>query len=225
MTRVRFRHKTLATARDRAGGTGVAFTQHVLTVPTPARPTRESGFTLIEALVVLVIVGVLAALVTVPINSYWQRARTETTAGDIRNFLQQAFTEAINQHTPINVTLQQDAASHWVLQLNPPPLKSPGTYTLPDFVSLNLNPAEGAGGWPVLGAVRTLTCDTKGLTVCEAGATGRDANECDGLSAVHETKTLSITHTGMIDGSLTPKVRYDIQVFPLWNVTIRKTLV
>jgi prepilin-type N-terminal cleavage/methylation domain-containing protein len=228
MTRVRFRHKTLATARDRAGGTGVAFTRHVLTVPTPARPARESGFTLIEVLVVLVIVGVLAALVTVPINSYWQRARTETTAGDIRNFLQQAFTEAINQHTPINVTLQQDAASHWVLQLNPPPpfpRDINGTYTLPEFVSLDLNPGAGAGGWPVLNTVRTLTCDTKGLTVCPSGATGKDANECDGIKAVKETKTLSITHTRMMDGTLTPKVRYDIQVFPLWNVTIRKTLV
>jgi prepilin-type N-terminal cleavage/methylation domain-containing protein len=190
----------------------------------PARPLRESGFTLIEALVVLVIVGVLAALVTVPINAYWQRARTETTAGDIRNFLQQAFTEAINQHTPINVTLQQ-TAGQWVLQLTPPPLKSVGTYTLPEFVSLDLNPVAGSGGWPVLDAVRTLTCDTKGFTVCPSGATGRYADECDGIKAVKETKTLSITHTGMIDGSLAPKIRYDIQVFPLWNVTVRKTLV
>jgi type IV fimbrial biogenesis protein FimT len=213
MTRVRFRHKALGRARDRAGGTGVASTGHVSTVPAPARRCRESGFTLLEALVVLAIVGVLAALVTVPINSYWQRARTETTAGDIRNFLQQAFTESINQHTPVNVTLQQ-TAGQWVLQLNPPPLKTVATYTLPEFVSLALNPAAGAGGWPVSGAARTLTCDTLGRTIDPT--TGNQ---------VTSTVTMSVTHTRMMDGSLTPKIRYDIQVFPLWHVTVRKTLV
>ena len=86
-------------------------------------PYRESGVTLIEALVVLTIVGVAGA---------WSRScrstptgsgrALETTAGDIRNFLQQAFTESVNQHTPVTVTLQQDAATgRWVLQLNPPP--------------------------------------------------------------------------------------------------------
>jgi prepilin-type N-terminal cleavage/methylation domain-containing protein len=187
----------------------------VTTIPAPARPARESGFTLLEALVVLTIVGVLAAIVTVPINAYWQRARTETTAGDIRNFLQQAFTEAINQHTPVNVTLQQ-TAGRWVLQLTPPPPEprtANGTYTLPDFVSLALNPALGSGGWPAVGAVRTLTCDTLGRTIDPT--TDRQ---------VTSTVTMSITHVRMIDGSLTPKVRYDIQVFPLWNVTVRKTL-
>jgi prepilin-type N-terminal cleavage/methylation domain-containing protein len=213
MTRARFRHKPLAVARDRAGGTGVAHTRHVMSVPAPVRPQRESGFTLLEALVVLAIVGVLAALVTVPINSYWQRARTETTAGDVRNFLQQAFTEAINQHTPINVTLQQ-ASGKWVLQLTPPPLRTVGTYTLPDFVSLALNPAAGSGGWPASGAVRTLTCDTLGRTI-----------DPTTNKQVSTTVTMSITHTRMIDGSLTPKVRYDVQLFPLWNVTVRKTLV
>jgi hypothetical protein len=42
---------------------------------------------------------------------------------------------------------------------------------------------------------------------------------------VTSTVTMSVTHTRMMDGSLTPKIRYDIQVFPLWHVTVRKTLV
>ena len=28
----------------------------------------------------------------------------------------------------------------------------------------------------------------------------------------------------MVDGSLTPNIRYDIQVFPMWNVTVRKAI-
>jgi len=216
MTRRHFRHEAPATARDRGGGTGVAVTRSVNSVFPPARRHRESGFTLIEALIVLTIVGVLAALVTVPINSYWQRARIETTAGDIRNFLQQAFTESVNQHTPINVTLQQGADNRWVLQLNPPPpapRTANGTYTIPDFVSLAYNPAAGPNAWPTSGPARTLTCDTVGRAIDPT--TGRQ---------VTSTVTMSITHFRMADGSLAPNIRHDIQVYPLWNVTIRKTV-
>jgi hypothetical protein len=35
---------------------------------------------------------------------------------------------------------------------------------------------------------------------------------------------MSITHFRMADGSLAPNIRHDIQVYPLWNVTIRKTV-
>lgn len=210
------RHEIPANTRDRGGGTGFAFTRSVMSIHASARRHRELGVTLLEALVVLAIVGVLAAIATVPLNSYWQRARTESTAGDIRNFLQQAFTEAINQHTPITVTLQQTAGT-WVLQLAPPPpapRTANGTYTIPDFVSLAYNPASGAGAWPTSGSTRTLTCDTVGRTVDPT--TGQQ---------VTSTMTMSITHIRMVDGSLTPNVRFDIQVFPLWNVTLRKTLV
>jgi prepilin-type N-terminal cleavage/methylation domain-containing protein len=188
-----------------------------MSVYPPARRRRESGVTLLEALIVLTIVGVLAAIVTVPINSYWQRSRVETTAGDIRSFMQQAFTESVNQHTPVNVTLQQDAGGRWVLQLNPPPpapRTANGTYTIPDFISLAYNPAAGAGGWPASGPARTLTCDTVGRTI----------DPTTGLQ-VTSTMTMSVTHVRMVDGSLTPNVRYDIQVFPIWNVTLRKILV
>jgi prepilin-type N-terminal cleavage/methylation domain-containing protein len=213
MKQVWFRHESPVTAKDRGGGTGVAFTRPVMSVYRCSRRSRELGFSLLEALIVLAIVGLLAAIVTVPINSYWQRSRLETTAGDIRNFLQQAFTEAVNQHTSITVTFSQVSGA-WVLRLAPPPLRAPATYTLPDFVSLALNPTPGAGGWPISGSTRTLTCDTIGRTIDPT--TGQQ---------VTSTQTLAITHVRMVDGSLTPNTRFDVQVYPLWNVSIRKTLV
>jgi hypothetical protein len=37
-------------------------------------------------------------------------------------------------------------------------------------------------------------------------------------------KTLAITHTSMLDGSLAPNTRFDVQIFPLWNVSYQKVL-
>ncbi len=224
MTKIWVRHETPATARHRAGGTGVAFTGRVIGMGTPVRRVREAGVTLIEALVVLAIIALVTAIVMVPVNSYWQRSRLETTAGDIRNFLQQAYVEAVNQHSQITVTMQQ-VSGVWTLQITPAPPHAPAAYAIPDFVSLSLNPAPAAGGWPTVGGVATLICDTKGLTICPSGATGTAADTCDGVTQVRGVKTLSITHVSMVDGSLTPNTRYDVQVYPLWNVSVVKVLV
>lgn len=181
---------------------------------------------MIEALVVLAIVGLLVLVAIVPISSYWQRSRLETTASDIRNFLQSAYTEAINQHTQILVQLQQDAATgRWELLLIPPPpapRTANGTLLLPDFVSFAYNPASTAGGWPVLGSLRGITCDPSGRTIVPVGFTGSGAEAAG--QPVLEVKTLAVTHANMVDGSLQPNIRDDIQLFPLWTVTVRKVL-
>ena len=211
--------------RDPHGGTGVALKSTVRHVKQRSC-RRSAGFTLIEALVVLAIVGLLTLVAIVPINSYWQRSRLETTAGDIRNFLQSAYFEAINQHTPVDVTLQQNSVTgRWDLQLTPPPpppRTANGTLVLPEFVSLADNPANTAGGWPVLGSIRGITCDPGGRTMVPAGFTG-SGGENPG-QVVKEVKTFAVTHASMVDGTLTPNTRFDIQLNPIWSVTIRKVL-
>jgi type II secretory pathway pseudopilin PulG len=177
------------------------------------RRAPEAGVTLLEALIVLAIIALVTAIVTVPVNSYWQRSRLETTAGDVRNFLQQAYVEAVNQHTAITVTLQQ-VSGVWTLRIAPPPLRTPATYALPSFVSLAPNPSFAAGGWPVVGATRVLVCDTIGRTIDPT--TGQQ---------VTSTRTLAITHERMADGSLSPNLRFDVQVYPLWNVSYQKVMV
>ncbi len=215
-------------ARNNGDGTPVADNPTVSRVPNRAR-RRSSGFTLIELLVVLAILGLVSTIAVIQINSYWQRARLQSAAGDIRTFLQTAFTEAVNQHTQITVTLQQ-VSGVWQIQISPPPLKGPAIYAFPDFVSLAYNPASGAGGWPAFGGTtpRALICDPRGIAYVPTGYAG-SAIETPGGNAlfnttVKEVKTLSITHVRMADGSLTPNTRFDIQIFPIWNVTYNKVL-
>jgi prepilin-type N-terminal cleavage/methylation domain-containing protein len=189
---------------------------------------QDAGVTLIESLVVLAILGLVIAVVVVPVNSYWQRSRLQSAAGDIRNFLQTAYTQSINQHTAITVSLQQDTATGvWTMQLSPEPpagaIAVHTSYVLPNFVSLAYNPVATAGGWPTLGSVRSLICDSMSRTLCPAGY-----DSCDAASAVptpvSNVRTLSITHVSMADGSLTPNTRFDIQVYPIWNVSYKKVL-
>ncbi len=223
-------------ARHRRDGTGVALTHTVTSVKQ--RVGRAAGFTLIEALVVLAIVGLLVLVAIVPISSYWQRSRLETTAGDIRNFLQSAYSEAIAQHTQVVVTLQQNATTGlWELYLTPPPLIGSRLLVLPELVSFAYNPLATAGGWPVSSSdanVRGIMCDPSGRTmvpvfpvtplapVVAATFTG-SGTETAG-QAVQEIKTLAITHVNMVDGSLQPNTRDDIQLFPIWTVTVRKVI-
>lgn len=212
--------------RNLRAGTGVAQYRAVSCVRTlPGR--REAGVTLIEALVVLAILGLVTAIVAVPLNSYWQRSRIQAVAGDIRSFLQTAYTEATTQHTQITVTLQQDTTSGlWTLQLNPPPApprNALGTFVLPSFVSLDYTPAATAGGWPISGSVRSLICDTMSRTLCPVGYTSCETSITDPVQ-MNNVRTLSITHVSMVDGSLRPNTRFDIQIYPVWNIVNQKVL-
>lgn len=218
--------------RDLRAGTGVARNRTVSCVRTlPGR--REAGVTLIEALVVLAILGLVTAIVAVPLNSYWQRSRLQSVAGDIRSFLQVAYTQAVAQHTQITVSLQQDTTTGvWTLRFDPqppPPSTTLGTmpvtgiYVLPSFVSLDYTPAANAGGWPISGSVRSLICDTMSRTLCPVGYTSCETSITDPVQ-VNNVRTLSITHVSMVEGSLRPNTRFDIQVYPVWNVVNQKVI-
>lgn len=183
-------------------------------------PLCEAGVTLIETLVVLAILGLLVAAVAVPLNASWQRARLESSAGDIRNFLQVAYTQAMTQHTAITVTLQYNGATGiWTFLLTPPPvgagingaLATPGSLTVPSYISSIDGNADTT--WPRPAGTRTLICDPMGRTLDPTSG-----------QQVTTTQTLAVTHVNMADGSLTPYVEYDIQVFPLWNVISQKVL-
>ena len=53
--------------------------------PTPQRPHREDGFTLLELLVVLAIMGLLAAIVAPQVLGYLRSSRTQVAKVQIEN--------------------------------------------------------------------------------------------------------------------------------------------
>jgi prepilin-type N-terminal cleavage/methylation domain-containing protein len=216
VTRNRFRHGSLATTRDGPRGTGVAPPSSVISACVPA-PRRDSGFTLIEALVVLAIVGLMAAMVTVPINGYVQRSRLESTARDLRTFLQSAYSEAVALHVPVTLSMSVETTTKAVtLQLAPVVPGHQASFPLPSLVRFARNPGSALPGtWPDPTAATVLICDTNGRALSPGLEVPLQASAA---------QTFAITHTRMVDGSLKPLIRYDIQVFPVWRVVVTKSV-
>jgi prepilin-type N-terminal cleavage/methylation domain-containing protein len=212
MTRSSFRHGSLATARDGPGGMGVAPAPSVIAMCVPRR--RNAGFTLIEALVVLAMVGIMAAMVTVPVNNYYQRSHLETTARDLRTFLDSAYSEANYQHANVTLSVALDPNNDVILTLAPVTPGHQATLELPSFVKIALNPGSALPAtWTLPSAANILICDTNGRAIDPVSAQQSRA-----------TQTFALTHVRMVDGSLTPVIRYDVQIYPLWRVTVTKSV-
>jgi len=65
----------------------------------------QRGFTLIEMLLVILLIGVMVGIGTFAINSAWQRFRLESTAGNVRTFVQQTFTSMNSEGAPVFLRL------------------------------------------------------------------------------------------------------------------------
>lgn len=204
-------------------GTLVALKRPVRDPSRHGSVARQQGFTLVEALVVVTIVGLISAAIAISINTYWQRSRLEGAANEVRNFLLTAQNLAIATNDRVTVQLQQQDGA-WVLSMVPsrPPaagsLLDVGMRTrleLPRFLVLNgLGVGDGTStDWLEFpSGVRNVVCTSLSRTQEQTAATA--------FADISTSRFLRLTHQAIVDGRLFPRTVFEIQISPLWNVRI-----
>lgn len=176
-----------------------------------AKPSAR-GFTLLEALIVVALLGIVAAMVGGILNSTYQRMRIESAVNDIDSLLESAHAAMVETQgevfiglmkNPWRLRVTRDAALNDVLK----------EYVVPNFVGFSMATLEGVEvNWPAPGpdGPWQLRLDTFGRTTTLGGAP---------VSAV---QTLTVTHRNVVTGRLTPRVRYEVRIYPLWRVEVAK---
>lgn len=200
-------------------GSGFAVRRSVISVDRVQRRRSQRGVTLIEVLIVLLVLGFLVAIVMPAVGGAIQRARIDTQAQEIRNFLVGAYARAGEQRAPVAVRLEAPPAAQRWLRIT---REIDGTGVLaemriPQWVSLSTTDAAGiAANWPQPGGdttVYVLQCDPMGRTLHPVTGT-----------QVREIQSLILTHRNMVAGRLEPRYRYEVRVFPIWQVQVERSM-
>lgn len=183
--------------------------------PSKEKLNRERGFTLLEMIITVAILGLIATIGTIAIANTIKRQRVDVAAQDLRSFMQTAQERATQARTTVfvrivlandEVQIATDSAGATVL----------ARWPIPDSINLS-TVAVGAleCNWPLVTgtAIPALGCTPLGITV--------DPNTGRQVTAL---MTLALTHTEMVEGGLHPRIRYDLVLSPLWKTDANREL-
>lgn len=187
------------------------------------RKSREdqNGFTLIEVLVVLFILGLIAALMTIAVSKTLKRQRLGTAAEQLSSFIQKAYTDTSLNQREVFITIggEESDGSRTVFMIEDSNENGSldGTDTRLDTLSIThdlvlSNSTTAAVAWPVINGNLIIGCSAGGRMVDPTTDTNVD----------HYIE-LTITHREMLTGNLTPRIRYTIRVYPIWKTEKTET--
>ena len=235
-------------------------------LPFAPRPRGRRGFSLVELLAVLFILGIMFVVGGREISRAWKRQKLQSASTDIRVLFQQAFSEMQrrNMCTFIQVgpLVTAGAAQYMPIYLigdangnggidpfaNPPTVASPdlliGEY---DIIVKGLSGTKGTTGvdqefclseldvtqvnstlWSDNSTIwnnkRALMCDFQGRAIAMTPGAAPPPDPASTGAQLAAPATLTLTHVGVVNGSLMPPTRYVITINPVWSVRVLKQI-
>lgn len=174
---------------------------------------RARGFTLLEVLVVVALFGIAATIVVGTLQSTYQKMRLETAVNDIDSLLESAHAAMISTQGEVFVGLISGPPWRLRVARNAALSSVVEEYVVPDYVNFSMNVLGAVDtNWPAMASNGPwqLRLDTVGRTTTVAGA------------PVTAVQTLTVTHRDVVTGRLKPRLRYRIEIYPLWRVNVAK---
>ena len=211
--------------------------------------SHRRAFSLVELLIVVAIIGIIAAIAGAQVSKTFRRAKVDTVADAMRNFIQEAGSQVQKQNLPVFVELSRVAApppgfyrlqsisdSRTNSQLDGPyntmPVGDPAndatkdtilaTYDVPSDIVLSI--VNGSQIDTAFWSTNTADTSTRQL-LCDFQHRTIDPSAISGRQ-IAGVATLSVSHADMVrtTGKLTPLVNDQIRINPIWSAHVLRTV-